>query len=78
MDTEKAALVYFILGSNVTAEVPLFERLTKLTLGPLQVGVFYVNESAPEYSDIKTRYKLGSKMPQLRFYRNNLFGEEKN
>lgn len=34
-DNEKAALVYFILGSNINQEVPLFERLTKMTLGPL-------------------------------------------
>lgn len=36
-----------------------------------------MNESAPEFSDIKKKYKLGNKFPQLRFYKNNLFGEEK-
>lgn len=24
------------------------------------------------------KYKLGNKFPQMRFYRNNMFGEEKN
>jgi hypothetical protein len=62
----------------VTAEVPLFDRIFKLTNGPLKVGVFYVNESSPEYSDLKKKFKIGSKLPQLRFYPNNQFGEDKN
>ena len=77
MENEKAALVFFITGNNITAEVPIFERIFKLTNGPLQIGVFYLNESAGDYNDIKRKYKLSSKMPQLRFYKNNLFGEEK-
>ncbi len=55
----------------------MFEKLTKMTLGPLQVGVFYLNESAPEFNDVKKKYKLGNKFPQLRFYKNNVFGDEK-
>lgn len=42
------------------------------------MGVFYLNESAPEFQDQKKKYKLGSRLPHLRFYKNNLFGEEKN
>jgi hypothetical protein len=79
LDTEKAALVFFISGSsNVTAEVPLFDRIFKLTNGPLKVGVFFVNESSPDCSDLKKKFKIGSKLPQLRFYPNNQFGEDKN
>jgi hypothetical protein len=48
-DNEKAALVFFTLGSNPSQEIPLFDKLTKMLLGPLQVGVFYLNESAPEF-----------------------------
>ena len=48
-DNEKAALVFFTLGSNPSQEIPLFNKLTKMLLGPLQVGVFYLNESAPEF-----------------------------
>jgi hypothetical protein len=49
-----------------------------MLLGPLQVGVFFLNETAPEFADQKKKYKLGNKFPQLRFYKNNLFGDEKN
>jgi len=69
--------VFFTTGSNVSAEFPLFDRIFKATNGPLQIGVFYVNETAEGVKDIKKKYKLSSKLPQLRFYKNNLFGEEK-
>lgn len=78
MDNEKACLVFYILGNNITSEVPSFEKILKQTLGPLQVGVFYVNESIPEFSDFKKKYKLHNKFPQMRFYKNNLLGEDKN
>lgn len=50
-DNEKAALVFFITSQNITGEVPLFDKIVKQTLGPLQIGVFYINESAPEFAD---------------------------
>jgi hypothetical protein len=34
-DNEKAALVFFITGSNVSAEYPLFDKIFKATNGPL-------------------------------------------
>ena len=70
--------MFFVTSQNITGEVPLFDKIIKQTLGPLQIGVFYLNESAPEFGDQKKKYKLSSKFPQLRFYKNNLFGEEKN
>ena len=78
LDNEKASLVFFILGQNITNDVPLFDKIMRLTLGPLQVGVFYLNDSSPDFADQKKKFKLGSKFPQLRFYKNNLFGEDKN
>jgi len=62
----------------VTAEVPAFERLFKLTNGPLQIGIYYLNESAEDFPETRKRMKLGAKFPQLRFYKNNVVGEEKN
>jgi len=47
----------------VTSEVPLFDKILKQVLGPLQVGVFYLNESAPEFAEQKKKYKLGNKLP---------------
>jgi hypothetical protein len=47
-DNEKASLVFFTTGSN-PSEITHFEKLTKMLLGPLQIGVFYLNESAPEF-----------------------------
>lgn len=70
--------MFFITGQNITAEVPLFDRIMKQALGPLAIGVFYVNNSAPDFAEIKKKFKLGNKFPTLRFYKNNLFGEEKN
>ena len=78
LDNEKAALVFFITSHNVTAEVPAFERLFKLTNGPLQIGIYYLNESAEDFPETRKRMKLGAKFPQLRFYKNNVVGEEKN
>ena len=49
LDNEKACLVFFILGPNITQEVPKFNKILKETLGPLGVGVFYVNESSPDF-----------------------------
>jgi hypothetical protein len=77
-DNEKAALVFFTSGANVTEAFPLFDKILKATHGPLQVGVFYVNETAEDIKENRKKYKLGNKLPQLRFYRNNLLGEEKN
>lgn len=37
-----------------------------------------MNESSSDFVEQKKKYKLGSKLPQLRFYKNNIFGEEKN
>lgn len=37
-----------------------------------------MNESSPDFSVQKKKYKLDNRFPQLRFYKNNLFGEEKN
>ena len=40
--------------------------------------MFYVNDTTPDFTEFKKKYKLGNKFPQLRFYKNNIFGEEKN
>jgi len=48
LETEKAGLVFFISGNNVTQEVPLFDKLFKQINGPVNVGVFYVNTSSPD------------------------------
>ena len=77
LDTEKAALVFFILSPNVTSAVPMFGRILREVSGPLQVGVFYLNESSPDFAEDKKRYKLGAKFPQMRFYPCNQYGEDK-
>jgi len=43
--------VFFITGKNVTSDVPLFDKILKQVLGPLQVGVFFLNDSTPEFAD---------------------------
>lgn len=37
-----------------------------------------MNTSSDEFPELKKKYKLGNKFPQLRFYKNNIFGDEKN
>lgn len=41
------------------------------------MGVYYLNESAEDFAETKKHLKLGNKLPQLRFFKNNLFGEDK-
>ena len=44
----------------------------------METGVYFLNSSDPEFSEIKKKFKLGNKLPQMRFYKPNLFGEKKN
>ncbi|CDW85441.1 UNKNOWN [Stylonychia lemnae] len=78
LESDKAGLVFYITSQNISTDVKHFDRILKLANGPLNVGVFYVNHSAENYKEIKDKFKLGGKYPQLRFYKNNLFGEDKN
>eukprot|EP00347_Sterkiella_histriomuscorum_P011459 403372372 len=78
LEQEKAALVFYITSQNVTQDVQLFDKIFAAVNGPLNVGVFYINQSAPDYQEVYNKLKLGKKFPQLRFYKNNLFGEDKN
>jgi len=55
----------------VTKDVPNFEKILNFANGPLNVGVFYVNQSAEDYKEVKEKFKLGGKFPTLRFYKNN-------
>lgn len=48
-DNEKACLVFFTTGTDPSKDIPLFDKLTKLMLGPLHVGVFFLNETSPEF-----------------------------
>ena len=78
LDSEKAALTFFVLNNNSTSDVPLFDKILKEVKGSLNVGVYYINSSSPDYEEQNKKYKLGKKFPQLRFYKNNILGEDKN
>ena len=78
LDNEKACLVFFILGDNITAEVPMFNKIMREANGPLQIAVFYVNETAEDFAEFKKKYRLGKQFPQMRFYKDTLVGETKN
>lgn len=55
----------------------MFEKILKEVRGPLNVGVYYLNNSAPDFANLKQIYKLGNKFPQMKFYKNNIYGDEK-
>jgi cell division protein YceG involved in septum cleavage len=69
--------VYFTTQKNITKEFPLFDKIYRAINGPIQVFVFHLNESEQSIADLKSKYKIGNKLPTLRFYKNILTGNEK-
>lgn len=49
LDQEKAGIVFYVSTSNLTHEVPLFDKIFQQVNGPFNIGVFYVNQSAEDY-----------------------------
>jgi hypothetical protein len=73
LDNEKAALVFFSLTGNITAEYKYFSKVLAEFSGPLVIGVYNINSSAPTAA-IKAKYKLSNKFPQLKFFKNTMTG----
>ena len=69
--------MFFTTSNNITADLPLFDKILNHVKGPLNVGVYYLNSSAPDFDELKQKYKIGKKLPQMRFFKNNIYGDEK-
>ena len=68
LDNEKACLVFFTKG-NISKEIKYFDKLVNELNGALTIGVFNIS-SDDDVKDVKARYKLSNKFPQIRFYPN--------
>jgi hypothetical protein len=77
LSNEQACLVYFTTQKNITKEYPLFDKIYRAINGPIQVFVFHLNDTETSIADLKIKYKIGKKVPSLRFYKNILTGNEK-
>lgn len=80
---KEAILVYFTTlaaDKQVKDEYKYFNRMSRFLFGAVKVAVFRVNKEAEDFKDIKKRFKLSKlddNTPELRFFKNDLTGDDK-
>ena len=76
LSQDRAALVYYTTlpdGEDISTEFKQFTKLARQLKGALSVGVMRIDAKAPDFADVKKKFKLTSldkNKPELRYYPN--------